>query len=82
MKKIIGFIAITVIAITLFVEPNSTNNNSTLSLSNLLTLNIANAECGPPPLCHAVCDANPLYDCILTCGDNSIECDSMYPKSY
>lgn len=45
MKKIIGILGVVVFAATLFVNAKTINNKQEVSLTSLLSLNNANAEC-------------------------------------
>jgi len=46
MKKIVSIIGVVAIALTLFINSNTTNSQTDISLANLTTLSTANAEWG------------------------------------
>ncbi len=50
MKKIIGILGVSAIAMALFFSTNSVNANNTveMGLGSLITINQADAECPPP----------------------------------
>jgi hypothetical protein len=48
MKRMLGYLSVFLIAATLFIMTKSVNKTSVVSLSDIASLNTANAECQPP----------------------------------
>ena len=82
MKKIIGILGIVVIAATMFFSANEVNgSNSDISLTSLMTLNSANAECVVstiPQLNTGRCSAL-TGNCYWSGGNPNNDCDPWAP---
>ncbi len=64
MKKIVGIIGVAVLAIAMYTNTNN-NEASNVSLSELATVNTADAENMPPSVAFAYCNMLYPYDFVL-----------------
>ncbi|RVT97203.1 hypothetical protein EOD41_19550 [Mucilaginibacter limnophilus] len=79
MKKVLGFIGLTAMAVGLFVTTQNVDKASSTNFADMISINKANAECvyntNFPHLNYGTCSRTPEYKCFWASAADPGNCD-------